>query len=59
MENRPLRYFIAVAIHLNYSEAARELFVSPPTLSKQISELEDQLGLAERIKNPVITRVFA
>lgn len=37
--------FIAVAEHLNFSEAARSLFVAQPAISQQIAYLEKKLGV--------------
>ena len=45
MELRHLRYFIAVAQHLNYSEAARRLHVAQPAISQTILNLEEELGV--------------
>ena len=44
MELRVLKYFLAVARHENISKAAEELNLTQPTLSRQIAELEDELG---------------
>ncbi len=45
MELRHLRYFVAVAEHLNYSEAARRLRVAQPAVSQTVLDLEEELGL--------------
>lgn len=46
MELRVLKYFLAVARHENISRAADELNLTQPTLSRQIAELEEELGTA-------------
>ena len=53
---RQLRFLTAVAETLNFSRAAEICFVTQPTLSAGIKELEDRLGvrLVERTKRSVI-----
>ena len=44
MELRVLKYFLAVARAENISAAAENLHVTQPTLSRQLMDLEDELG---------------
>ena len=53
---RQLGFLVAVADTLNFSRAAESCFVTQPTLSAGLKELEDRLGivLAERTRRSVI-----
>ena len=44
MELRVLQYFLAVAREQNISAAAQSLHLTQPTLSRQLKELEEELG---------------
>ncbi|MBQ8081800.1 MAG: LysR family transcriptional regulator [Clostridia bacterium] len=59
MDIRVLRYFLVVAQEESFSRAAEALFLSQPTLSRQIRDMEEELGvqLLERTnRNVRLTR---
>jgi DNA-binding transcriptional LysR family regulator len=45
MELRHLRYFLAVGEVLNFTKAAARLRVAQPALSRQVQDLEDEIGV--------------
>ncbi len=55
MELRHLRYFIAVADELSFTKAAQKLRLAQPSLTRQVRNLEDEIGvrLLHRANNRV------
>ena len=56
MELRHLRYFVIIAEELNFTKAARRLEVGQPVLSRQIHDLEREIGVQLFDRNS--SRVF-
>lgn len=56
MELRHLRYFVAVAESLSFTKAAETLKIAQPSLTRQIRNLEEEIGvrLLDRTRQPVV-----
>ena len=56
MELRVLKYFLVIAREENFTKAAKQLHITQPTLSRQIAQLEDELGvtLFERNNHKIV-----
>ncbi len=52
MELRHLRYFVRVAEDLNFTKAAAALHVAQPALSRQVQDLEDEIGVDLLLRGP-------
>jgi DNA-binding transcriptional LysR family regulator len=57
MELRHLRYFTAVAAHGSFLKAARMLRVTQPAVSRQVKDLEDELGVPLLARGKHVTKL--
>ncbi|MGI5935928.1 MAG: LysR family transcriptional regulator [Oscillospiraceae bacterium] len=55
MKFSQIRYFITLAKCLNFTEAAKQLYITQPSLSRQISAIEEELGMKLFIRNKKTT----
>ncbi|MCF6437927.1 HTH-type transcriptional activator IlvY [Pseudoalteromonas luteoviolacea] len=44
MDHKQLNYFLALADTLHFTRASERCYISPPTLSRQIKQLENEVG---------------
>lgn len=51
MDFRILRYFLTVAKEQSFTKAAEQLHITQPTLSRQLAELEEELGVSLFIRS--------
>ncbi len=59
LELRRLRYFVAVAEHGSVTTAARQLHLAQPSLSRQLQQLEAELGLTLFVRERARLRLSA
>ncbi|MHB1959946.1 MAG: LysR family transcriptional regulator [Acidobacteriaceae bacterium] len=59
VEFRHLKYIAAIAETLNFTRAAERLFLAQPSLSKQIKELEDAIGIQIFVRHHDGVRITA
>jgi DNA-binding transcriptional LysR family regulator len=59
VEFRHLRYFVAVGEALNFTKAAARLRVAQPALSRQVQDLEDEIGVDLLHRSPRGVRLTA
>ena len=57
MNDLQIDYFMAVATNLSFSKTADELFVSQPAISRQMSQLEKELEIANINQVPRVTKI--
>lgn len=57
MDIRVLQYFLIVAKHENITRVAEEMHLTQPTLSRQLSDLEDELGVQLLIRGKRHTKL--
>ena len=58
MELRHLRYFVAVCEAQNFAKAAAQLRIAQPSLSRQVQDLEDEIGVDLLKRSPRGVTIF-
>lgn len=59
MELRHLRYFAAVAAHGSFNRASQVLHLTQPALSRQVKDLEEEIGVALLVRTTNAVRLTA
>jgi DNA-binding transcriptional LysR family regulator len=57
MELRHLRYFTAVVQWKGYREASRHLYITQPSISEAVSDLESELGIKLFSRDSSVSRL--
>ena len=56
MDIRHFRYFLTVARQRNFTRAAEQLGIAPPTLTRQIQDMEAALGARRFLRQSRVAR---
>ena len=51
MTTQQIEMFLSLANHLNFTKTAKEFFTTQPTVSRQISLLEEEMGFPLFVRN--------
>ena len=54
MELKEARYILAIARHQSIGKAAESLYISQPSLSKYLKNLEERLGAVQPPRKPLL-----
>lgn len=57
MDIRTLRYFVEVVRQQSFTRAAEKLFVTQPTISKMLKNLEDELNCTLLIRDVCLNAI--
>ena len=59
MTTQQMEYFLSLAQKLNFSAVAERFFISQPTLSRQISNMERELNVKLFTRSPKLALTYA